>query len=215
MPDAPANLRNNQIITDAGVIGILWDEGVANGATPVIDYRLQYRLDSSSTWLTLASFYKSTSYTLTGIANDSNYRFRVQSRNKVGFSAYSSEVVVKAARLPETPTNVVTSIGSKTVIITWTAPNNGGSPITQYYVAIRESDGATFTQDLVNCPGTTTATLTTQTCTIPFSALKAAPYSIEWATLVYAKVRAVTLVGTSPFTAVSNGIEITNEPDAP
>ena len=65
----------------------------------------------------MASFYTATTFTLAGIADDANYKFKVQSRNSVGFSKYTSELVVKAARLPETPTALTTSVGDKTVII--------------------------------------------------------------------------------------------------
>ena len=41
-------------VTAAGVIGIQWDEGAANGATPVIDYRITYAEATSMTWLDLA-----------------------------------------------------------------------------------------------------------------------------------------------------------------
>lgn len=67
---------------------------------------------------------------MTGVADNSDYKFKVQSRNTVGFSDYTAELVVKAARLPETPTDVTTAIGDKTVIVSWTAPYDGGSPIT-------------------------------------------------------------------------------------
>lgn len=80
---------------------------------------------------------------------------------------------------------------------------------------IRHSDGVTFTQDAVNCDGSDSAALDTHTCTVPFDSLKAAPYSLEWATFVYAKVKAVTLVGDSPYSTLSTGSEIINEPDAP
>jgi hypothetical protein len=33
------------------------------------------------------------------------------------------------------------------VTITWSAPSNGGSAITAYIVAIRESNGTTFTRE--------------------------------------------------------------------
>ena len=50
---------------------------------------------------------------------------------------------------------------------------------------------------------------------IPFATLKAAPYNLEWATYVYAKVKAVTLVGSSSYSDVGTGAEIIFEPDAP
>ena len=40
VPDAPSNFINNVAVTDAGVIGLAWDEGVSNGGSDVIDYRV-------------------------------------------------------------------------------------------------------------------------------------------------------------------------------
>ena len=37
-----------------------------------------------------------------------NYKFKVRSRNSVGYSLYSTEVVVRAARVADIPTTVVT-----------------------------------------------------------------------------------------------------------
>ena len=41
-PDAPANLANVALITDATKIGLTWSEGAVNGGTAVIDYRMSW-----------------------------------------------------------------------------------------------------------------------------------------------------------------------------
>lgn len=122
---------------------------------------------------------------------------------------------MRAARLPETPTGVTTTIVDRTVEITWTAPYDGGSPIFEYTVLVRQSDGVTYTQNAVDCPGTDTVALDTQKCVIPFDSFKAAPYNLEWASIIHAKVRAVTLVGASSYSAIGFGAEILDQPDAP
>ena len=38
-----------------------------------------------------------------------NYKFKIQARNIVGYSALSSELIVRAAEVPEAPTNVITN----------------------------------------------------------------------------------------------------------
>ena len=40
LPDAPTDLSNVESITNKDQIGMTWNEGAANGGTPVIDYRI-------------------------------------------------------------------------------------------------------------------------------------------------------------------------------
>lgn len=90
-----------------------------------------------------------------------NYKFKIETRNLVGSSELSSEVVIRAAELPTTPIDVVTSAVSRDVIISWTEQSDGGSPILEYVVLILENDGVTWTRDTVNCPGTDSTALDT------------------------------------------------------
>jgi hypothetical protein len=48
IPDAPVNLANNALITDASRIGLTWFKGPSNGGTPVLDYRLFYALENEA-----------------------------------------------------------------------------------------------------------------------------------------------------------------------
>ena len=98
------------------------------------------------------------------------------------------------------------------VIITWSAPDNGGSPILGYVVYIRQSDGSTFTTDSVNCDASVSLATT---CTVPVSSLKAEPYSLDWGVGVYVKVLAFNLYGNSDLSLEGNGAIITTTPDAP
>jgi hypothetical protein len=74
----------------------------------VIDYQIWYGLQSAvftllDTGVTTSSY--TTSVTL---VPGEKYKFRVQSRNSVGLSLFSSELVVIAARIPDIPTAVLT-----------------------------------------------------------------------------------------------------------
>jgi hypothetical protein len=98
------------------------------------------------------------------------------------------------------------------VIVSWTAPDNSGSPITGYIVSIRESDDATFTVDSVNCD-MSSSTLTT--CTIPAATLRINSYNLAWGSSVYAKVIATNAYGNSVESLEGNGAVITTTPDVP
>lgn len=87
-----------------------------------------------------------------------NYKWKVLARNLVGNSAFSNEVIIRAAKVPDTPTNVVTSVNLTSILVTWTLPYNGGSPIIGYSVMIRTSDGLTYSADTSNCNSVSVAT---------------------------------------------------------
>jgi len=53
------------------------------------------------------------------------------------------------------------------------------------------------------------------TCTIPVTALKAAPFSLPWGSHVFAKVRAINKYGSSADSFEANGAMITTNPDHP
>ena len=97
-------------------------------------------------------------------------------------------------------------------MISWTAPDNGGSPITGYTVKIRQSDATTFSVHYASCDmSASTAT----SCTVPVSALRASPFSLEWGTNVHTTVIAINAYGSSSESAAGNGAIITTTPGAP
>jgi hypothetical protein len=114
--------------------------------------------------------------------------------------------------LPGQPDAPVTTWTPDDVIVTWTAPNDGGSPIIGYTVSIRESDDITFTTALTDCD-MSSSTLTT--CTIPVTTLRSAPYIIEWGSSIYVKLIASNVYGDSLESVEGNGAIITTSPDEP
>jgi hypothetical protein len=70
-----------------------------------------------------------------------NYKFKVQARNAVGYSLDSAEITIRAAKVPDVPTNVLTSIDGSNVLISWSPNYNGGSEILYYTVEILALDG--------------------------------------------------------------------------
>ena len=140
IPNAPSNLANNVAVTSSGVVGLTWSAGISNGGSPIIDYTISYKTGSGS-YTTLATGITSTYFTASTLTPDTVYSFLVIARNIVGFSSNSSVVTIRAAAKPSTPAIPSTSVISNTnVMITWTAPNNNGSPITSYTINIRYND---------------------------------------------------------------------------
>lgn len=50
----------------------------------------------------------------------------VQTRNVLGWSAYSNITIIRAATTPSAPT-VTVAINTQNAIISWTMPDNGGT----------------------------------------------------------------------------------------
>lgn len=64
--------------------------------------------------------------------------FKIQSRNSVGYSLDSQELIVRVARISDVPLDVVTQINlsDRQVQISWEVPYDGGSPIFEYEILI-------------------------------------------------------------------------------
>jgi hypothetical protein len=90
------------------------------------------------------------------------------------------------------------------VTLTWTAPYNGGSPITAYTIDFQLGGGAvTFSTEPNYCDGSALATLTSRKCVVPMATLRAAPLNLALDELVKAKIAATNAVGQGPFSAVN------------
>ena len=162
------------------------------------------------TYSVLATAITTLSYTASSLLAGVVYMFKVTARNLGGLGADSSELSVTVAKNPSVPAAPFIIVNTDTSLtITWTAPDNGGSAITAYTVAIRHSDGTSFTAESAYCNVSTT------TCTVPISVLLAAPYNIVWGSSVYATVLATNLVGSSSASLISNGAVITTNPNPP
>ena len=145
VPTTPLALANNAAVTASGIVGLTWSAVASNGGSPVIDYKIIY-MPVGGVYNVLASGITTTSFTAISLTADVLYTFKISARNIVGLGSDSSELSVRAAAKPSIPAAPTTSVISNTsVTITWTAPANGGSAITGYTVAIRQSDGTTFT----------------------------------------------------------------------
>ena len=70
----------------------------------------------------------------------STYKFKVQSRNSYGLSAYSLELELTVGFKPAQPEPPTTTVVNHEVIVAWTPPDNHGSPITSYRVTLKQSD---------------------------------------------------------------------------
>jgi hypothetical protein len=76
-----------------------------------------------------------TTDTVTGLTNGTTYTFAIAATNAMGTGPDSVESAgVTPATVPGAPTGVSGTGGLDEVVLSWTAPSDGGSPITGYTV---------------------------------------------------------------------------------
>ncbi|BAS13193.1 twitchin [Arthrobacter sp. Hiyo8] len=136
----------------------------ANGGSPITSYAVTP--SSGGTALapvTVTGNPPSTTATVTGLTNGTAYTFTVTATNAVGTSApsaASAPVTPTAPTVPGTPTGVSATAGNASAVVSWTAPGNGGSPITSYAVTPSTGSTALAPVTVSGSPPSTTATVT-------------------------------------------------------
>ena len=134
LPGAPTNLV---AVPDYGTVALTWTAPASNGGSAITDYVVQYATSSSGPWTTFADGTSTaTSATVnSGLTNGLTYYFQVAAVNAAGTGPYSSPpvssvpVAPTAPATPEAPTCVPSS---GQLVVSWVAPDNGGSAITTY-----------------------------------------------------------------------------------
>ena len=156
-PDPPLLAPGNQSL------GVSWTPPESNGE-PITDYAARHSLDGSN-WtnvLTGASD-TATSTTISGLTNGNTPYVQVRATNSIGDSAWSDSATQKVG-VPAAPAAPTLTPGSAQLAVSWTAPADNGSAITDYDVQYSSDDGATWTEwNASNTSTSTSATITTLT----------------------------------------------------
>ena len=87
--------------------------------------------------------------------------------------------------------------------------------MTHYQINVLQNDGVTYRPDLTHCDGSNPTIISDLKCSIPVLYLKGAPFYIEWAGSVFAKVVAINTYGASEASEPGNGAKLQTNPDAP
>jgi len=104
---------------------------------------VQWALESSSTYTTETTSVKS--FSKTGLTTDVKYKFKVRSMNQAGWSTYSEETVIKTAKAPDAPVNLMidqTISTSKVLRLTWQKGVDDGAAAVKNYIVYFD-DGST------------------------------------------------------------------------
>ena len=138
----PGTVTTLSVTPGDGQATLSWS-APSNGGAPITDYDYEYRPKEGHGWREYEKDTTSatTSKTISGLSNGEEYRFRVRAVNKKGSGPYSWPPVkaVIGVSSPAVPTAVpdpVTTLrvtpGNGRATLSWSAPNDGGSPITDY-----------------------------------------------------------------------------------
>ncbi|MYH72477.1 MAG: hypothetical protein F4153_07875 [Acidimicrobiia bacterium] len=148
-------------------LALRWNEPPSNGS-PISHYTIECRLGGtaiavgscgSSNWIAYATV-STNSTTVRGLANGTAYDIRVRATNRAGSSGWATVSATPAA-VPRIPTNMTATTSGRGIDVTWTAPADGGSPITRYTVQYCSGGCANWqTRTVSGNPPATTTTLT-------------------------------------------------------
>lgn len=181
-PGAPTPTRGDTQVS------LTWT-APSNGGSAITDYLVQYSSDSGSNWTPFADGTSATtSAIVTGLTNGTSYVFRIAAVNAAGTSSYSSaSTAVIPAGVPVAPGAPTPTAGNASVSLSWTAPSNNGSAITDYKIYYATSENGTYT--LFSDTVTTTASV--------------AVTGLTNGTAYYFKVAAVNAIGDGALSAAS------------
>ena len=135
VPAAPAI---SAVALDTGAVSVSFSVG-ATGGSPITN--VEYSIDGGTSWVTRSPASTSSPLTITGLTGGVTYPVRLRVVNDAGASAASNTSTVTAKGTPAAPSISVTPADSA-LVVTFAAPANGGSPITNYEYSI--DDGASW-----------------------------------------------------------------------
>ena len=126
-----------------GSVTVTWAAPTDTGGSPVTGYRVQWRAESelhhSSRQATVTDP-ATRSHEITGLTNGTEHFVRVLAVNTVDDGEASDEAPFTPATTPDAPHSVVAERGDRSMLVTWAAADDGGSPVTAYRVQWRPGD---------------------------------------------------------------------------
>jgi len=137
---------------------ISWLAPANTGGSVITGYSIKgYIGSSTSPFLTINSVGAGMTYVVTGLTNGTTYTFTVAAINQYGTSAVATAAPVIPLSVPDAPNAPLWVVGDRYIDLSWSAPYNGGSPIT-FYTIRTYTDGDLI--DIKDVSGATSSTIT-------------------------------------------------------
>ncbi|KAK3921146.1 Titin, partial [Frankliniella fusca] len=143
-PSAPTNLTVIDVTSRS--ITLQWGPPENLGGTDLTGYIVERQDQESQKWVKIATLDPScTHYCCENLKEKSEFSFRVLAENVVGLSppASTDRVCLKTHATPPSPPTApleILAVGPYAVVIEWGTPeSDGGSPLTGYTIAIRDT----------------------------------------------------------------------------
>jgi outer membrane protein OmpA-like peptidoglycan-associated protein len=129
-----------------GQAQLSWTVPSGNGSD-VYDYVVQFRLVGAASWSTwVEGVSTATSAIVLGLANGSEYEFRVAALNAVGTGAYSIAPTGTPRTTPGAVSNLAITVSGVSMTLAWNAPSeNGGAAVTDYVIQYKLLTDTTWT----------------------------------------------------------------------
>ncbi len=135
-------------------VALTWTAPTGNGGSAITGYDV-YDSANGGAYTTAQTLVQGTSSTVTGLTNATTYSFEVEAVNAQGNSLASNALTATpvASAVPGAPTLNSAQPGRRQITLSYSAPsNNGGSPITGYYIYIGTSAGGESTTPINSTP---------------------------------------------------------------
>lgn len=132
VPDAPVSSSSS---SGNGTYTFSWTAPANNGAA-ISSYTVQLTDANQTVWDAgkIVTGVTALTYTFTGLSNGYSYRARVLAINAAGSSGYGESVAQTPSTIPDNVGTPSSSAGDRSFTISWSAPGNGGTAITTYWV---------------------------------------------------------------------------------
>lgn len=191
-PTQPINLDN---VFGNTTLSLSWNSPLDDNGDDIIDYVIEYAENDQQFVSFLLGSTDQFSHVLSGLNNGSSYTVRIAAINSFATGNYSTTSGIPAT-IPDTPTNLSTTTGDRSIQLSWQAPSDGGRAILDY--SIQYSSG-NDTEVALNTNSTTTD--------YTFNNLSSG--------IIYSfSVAAINIVGTGLYSSVITDV-LAKEPDAP
>mgnify|MGYP003674393049 FL=1 len=189
IPNTPTNLAVTNPAGNYTQLDLTWT--ASTGDIPTATYKIEYKLNSSGTWLVASASESGTSYSITGLLPYLDYDVRISGFNPQGSSAVTSVVTHKTTGLaPAQVSGLTLSEGvnptRNTVTVAWSATS--GQPSLMTYT-IEHSLSSTFAS------GVTVVNTT--------SGLNTTDVGVAFDVAHYYRVKATNTVGVGAYSAIS------------